>query len=178
MAAFVCGSCLNKCAPVGHRRSGIDANFCLTGLSVENRFNLGLGSGSGAWLDQRVDLPMATRVIPINVEKLEFDVSSAREPLRATIVTGNLPSGLQVLSNSPSEVTQSISLSALVDPTVLPGQFRKAAATAALASTGSTTNAGPAPSSSRFSIDGIAFPSWCQRGAVAGRTTTYWHGLQ
>jgi len=91
---------------------------------------------------------MATAVTPTNVQKMEFDVTTAEGPCRVTVVTGTLPAGL--VANSG---TQSLSLTALVDPTLNPGQFRKATATAALAATGA--NLGAPTSAFSFSIDGV-----------------------
>jgi hypothetical protein len=94
---------------------------------------------------------MATAVTPTNVQKMEFDVTTAEGPCRVTVVTGTLPA--ELVANSG---TQSLSLTALVDPTLNPGQFRKATATAALAATGANLGA-PATSTSAvsFSIDGV-----------------------
>ena len=69
---------------------------------------------------------MAAAVAPTDVQKMEFDVTTAEGPCRVTVVTGMLTAGL--VANSG---TQSLSLTALVDPTLSPGQFRKATATAA-----------------------------------------------
>ena len=67
-------------------------------------------------------------VTPTGVQKMEIDVTTSEGPCRVTVVTGTLAAGL--VANSG---TQSVSLTALVDPTLNPGQFRKATATAALA---------------------------------------------
>jgi hypothetical protein len=91
---------------------------------------------------------MATAVTPTNVQKMEFDVTTAEGPCRVTVVTGTLPAGL--VANSG---TQSLSLTALVDPTLNPGQFRKATATAALAAAGA--NLGAPTSAFSFSVDGV-----------------------
>jgi len=97
---------------------------------------------------------MAIRVTPVNVEKMEFDVTTAEGPCRVTIVTGQLPAvASSVESTSNDLVRQSVSLSALVDPTLQPGQFRKTTATAALASAGSGANAFPAQA--QISIDQV-----------------------
>ena len=92
---------------------------------------------------------MATAVTPANVQKMEFDVTTAEGPCRVTVVTGILPAGL--VANSG---TQSLSLTALVDPTLNPGQFRKATATAALAAT-TAGNLGATTSAFSCSIDGV-----------------------
>jgi hypothetical protein len=91
---------------------------------------------------------MATAVTPTNVQKMEFDVTTAEGPCRVTVVTGTLPAGL--VANSG---TQSLSLTALVDPTLNPGQSRKATATAALAAAGA--NLGAPTSAFSFSVDGV-----------------------
>ena len=91
---------------------------------------------------------MATAVTPTNVQKMEFDVTTAEGSCRVTVVTGTLPAGL--VANSG---TQSLSLTALVDPTLNPGQFRKATATAALAAAGA--NLGAPTSAFSFSVDGV-----------------------
>jgi hypothetical protein len=94
---------------------------------------------------------MATAVTPTNVQKMEFDVTTAEGPCRVTVVTGTLPAGL--VANS---ATQSLSLTALLDPTLNPGQFRKATAMAALAATGANLGAPATPTSAvSFSIDGV-----------------------
>jgi hypothetical protein len=71
-----------------------------------------------------------TAVTPTNLQKMEFDPTGA--PSRITVVTGVLPAMLSVSSGS-SGTFQSVSLTALVDPTLAPGKFRNATATAALA---------------------------------------------
>jgi len=93
---------------------------------------------------------MPTAVTPTDVQKMEFDVTTTEGPCRVTVVTGILAAGLAATSS-----TQSLSLTALVDPTLGPGQFRKATATAALASTGADLNASPTPSTFSFSVDGV-----------------------
>jgi hypothetical protein len=70
-------------------------------------------------------------VTPTNVQKIEFDVTTAEGPSRVTVVTGIIPTGPDVSTGAFSSA--SLSLTALVDPTLTPGQFRKATATAALA---------------------------------------------
>jgi hypothetical protein len=96
---------------------------------------------------------MATAVTPTNIQKMEFDVTTAEGPSRVTVVTGIIPGGPGAFSNSNSFSSQSLSMTALVDPTLTPGQFRKATATAALATTAANTSA--APSSFQFSVDGV-----------------------
>ena len=96
---------------------------------------------------------MATNVTPTNIQKMEFDVTTAEGAGRVTVVTGIIQAGPQAFSNSNSFSTQSLSITALVDPTLTAGQFRKATATAALAATSANTNA--APSSFQFSVDDV-----------------------
>jgi hypothetical protein len=96
---------------------------------------------------------MATVVTPTNIQKMEFDVTMAEGPGRVTVVTGIIPGGPAAFSNSNNFSTQSLSMTALVDPALTPGQFRKATATAALATTFANANA--APSSVQFSIEGV-----------------------
>jgi hypothetical protein len=88
---------------------------------------------------------MATVVTPTNVQKMEFDVTTAEGPSRITVVTGRLPIGPQLAQN--------LSFTALVDPTLSPGQFRKATATAALAAIAANTAA--VPNILRFSVDEV-----------------------
>src|SRR5215831_14694126 len=89
-------------------------------------------------------------VTPTGVQKMEFDVTTSEGPCRVTVVTGTLAAGL--VANSG---TQSLSLTALVDPTLNPGQFRKATATAALGSTAASLNPSSNPSNFTFSVDGV-----------------------
>jgi len=96
---------------------------------------------------------MAITVNPTNLEQMEFDVTTAEGPCRVTVVTGNLPAGAQAFSSSETVVTQSTSVNALVDPTLTPGQFRKATATAAFASISANANA--VPHSFQVSIDQV-----------------------
>jgi hypothetical protein len=63
-----------------------------------------------------------TQTIPAeNVQKLEFDVTTAEGPSRVTVITGSLPINVMVGSTPQSVKT-------LIDPTLQPGQFRKATA--------------------------------------------------
>jgi hypothetical protein len=97
------------------------------------------------------------QVVPTNLQKMEFDVTTTGAPTRVTVVTGIIPGNLSVFSQGNNPVNQSVSLTALVDPTVPPGQFRKATATAALAATSATQNPPSAPTqfSFGFSIDNV-----------------------
>lgn len=74
---------------------------------------------------------MATLVTPTNLQKMEFNVTTAEGPSRVTIVTGTV--GASVFALAPSG-PQRNSFKALLDPTLTPGQFRKATATASLSS--------------------------------------------
>jgi hypothetical protein len=97
-------------------------------------------------------------VTPTEVQKMEFDVTTAEGPSRVTVVTGMIPVELRATSNSNDLISQSVSLTALVDPTLAPGQFRKATATAALAATQwviAGVSLATAPNNIQFSIDDV-----------------------
>lgn len=87
---------------------------------------------------------MAYLIVAQNIQKLEYDVTTAEGSSRVTVVTGMLPQGLQAYSNNAATVTQSYSLRTLVDPKLSPGQFRKAAALAAITDVYFGANATPA----------------------------------
>jgi hypothetical protein len=95
-------------------------------------------------------------VTPTNLQKMEFDVTTAEGPSRVTVITGVIPEGPNV--NNPQSgsgfLTQTLTLTALVDPTLTPGQFRKATATAALAATFHQYNGVGGPGW-QFSIDNV-----------------------
>jgi hypothetical protein len=74
---------------------------------------------------------MAVLTTPTNIQKIEFDVTTAEGPSRVTIVTGTMPVPLFVSNGS-----ESASFKALLDPTLTAGQFRKATATASFNSIG------------------------------------------
>jgi hypothetical protein len=59
---------------------------------------------------------MAYLVVPQNIQKLEYDVTTAEGSGHVTVVTGMLPYGLQAYSNNATANSQSASLRALVDP--------------------------------------------------------------
>jgi hypothetical protein len=104
-------------------------------------------------------------VTPTNLQKIEFDVTTAEGPSRITIVSGILPAlGAGAFSGSISSVNYNLSVSALVDPTLTPGQFRRATATAALAGTSADVNA--APSNLRCSIDNVEASLHDQSGRI------------
>ena len=90
-------------------------------------------------------------VTPTNLQKMEFDVITAEGPSRVTIVSGMLP--LSGLLGGAISMTRNFSVSALVDPTLTPGQFRKATAIAAL--TGVIADLSAAPNVVRCSIDNV-----------------------
>jgi hypothetical protein len=69
---------------------------------------------------------------PEKLQKIEFDVTTAEGPSRVTTVTGAIPIFLSVFSQG-SFVTQKDSFKVLLDPTLTPGQFRKATAMASFA---------------------------------------------
>jgi len=94
-------------------------------------------------------------VTPTILEKMEFDVTTAEGPSRVTIVSGILPvlSGGGAFSGSINFEAQNFSISALVDPTLTPGQFRKATAIVGLA--GTDANVSALPSNTRISIDNV-----------------------
>jgi hypothetical protein len=93
-------------------------------------------------------------VTPTNPQKIEFDTTTAEGPSRVTIVSGTLPvPGGGAFSGSINFESQSFNVSALVDPMLTPGHFRKATAIAALAVT--NTNVIALPSSARCSIDNV-----------------------
>ena len=75
---------------------------------------------------------MATLVVPSKVQKLEYDVTTAEGAARVTVVTGMLQVTAAIGSSGP-QATQSVSIRALVDPLLTPGQFRKATAIASTA---------------------------------------------
>ena len=64
---------------------------------------------------------MAQMIPAENIQKLEFDVTTGEGPCHVTVITGSLPINVQIGSTAQSIKT-------LVDPTLAPGQFRKAAA--------------------------------------------------
>jgi hypothetical protein len=95
---------------------------------------------------------MAT-VTPTNLQKMEFDVTTAEGPGRVTVVTGEINAALGAYANDATFISETLNLTALVDPTLSPGQFRKATATAALASTTGYVIA--IPSQSKFTVDEV-----------------------
>ena len=76
---------------------------------------------------------MATLVIPSNLQKIEYNATTAEGPCRVTIVNGTMELDLQAVSPGGAAATESGSFKALLDPSLTPGQFRRAIGTASLA---------------------------------------------
>jgi hypothetical protein len=76
---------------------------------------------------------MAEIVTPTNLQKMEFDVSTAEGPGRVTVVTGDMPVSL---TSTGGLVTRDFR--AQVDPTLTAAQFRRATAILALSSSSVT----------------------------------------
>jgi hypothetical protein len=93
---------------------------------------------------------MANLVIPTNLQKLEYDVTTSAGPSRVTVVSGIMPVFLQVSGNQGS---QSGSFKALLDPQLNPGQFMKSTATASLNNLSYSANA--AVTSAQWKIDEV-----------------------
>jgi hypothetical protein len=75
---------------------------------------------------------MATLVEPTNIQKIEFDVTTVAPPSRVTIVTGRIPIELMAQDDADRGNVQRVSYKVLLDPTLTPGQFRKATSTVSL----------------------------------------------
>jgi hypothetical protein len=74
---------------------------------------------------------MAILVAPENLQKMEFDVTTAEGPSRVTVVTGAFNVWMSAATGSSGpEISQNASFKAVLDPALTPGQFRKATATA------------------------------------------------
>jgi hypothetical protein len=69
---------------------------------------------------------MAEIVTPTDLQKVEFNVTTAEGPCRVTIVTGRMDINFTVFADR----RQSRSFKALIDPTLTAAQFRRAAAIA------------------------------------------------
>ena len=94
---------------------------------------------------------MAVVVVPTNVQKTEFNVTTAEGPSRVTIVTGKLP--IAIVSGG-HDITVSNSFKALVDPILTPGQFRKATAIVSLGSIlFASPNTAPSTNAAQWRID-------------------------
>jgi len=72
---------------------------------------------------------MPTLMEPTNLQKIEFNVTTAEGPSRVT-VTGKMSFPISATS-AGAVITRTESLKALLDPTLTAGQFRRATATAA-----------------------------------------------
>jgi hypothetical protein len=79
---------------------------------------------------------MAIRGITENLQKVEFDVTTAEGPSHVTIVTGSVSGIVTAQSQGTQDEVQSGSVEALLDPQLAPGQFRKAVATASISNFG------------------------------------------
>jgi hypothetical protein len=96
---------------------------------------------------------MAIQVTPTKIQKMEFEVMAVEEPCRVTVVTGTIVHQIGALNDG----IQTVSLIALVDPKLTPGQFRKATATAAISQTSQKifpTGSGP-PSTVKLTVDDV-----------------------
>jgi hypothetical protein len=76
---------------------------------------------------------MATLVFPRNLQKLEYNATTAEGPCRVTVVNGTIEANLQAVSPGGTGTTERGSFKALLDPALTPGQFRRAIGTASLA---------------------------------------------
>ncbi len=99
---------------------------------------------------------MATLVTATNVEKLEYDVTTAEGAARVTVVTGSLPAVLQADSHDPNGTIQHGSFRALVDPVLGPGQFRKATAMVAVASLTHVALDSTQPTAAAWAVEEVA----------------------
>ena len=96
---------------------------------------------------------MAILLSPVNLQKVEFDATTAEGQCRVTIVTGSAwvqPSGLRANAPTVNALQQRASYKVLVDPTLAPGKFRKATATVSALGWAATT---VMPGSSSFQIE-------------------------
>ena len=97
---------------------------------------------------------MAILLSPVNLQKVEFDATTAEGQCRVTIVTGSAwvqPSGLRANAPTVNALQQRASYKVLVDPTLAPGKFRKATATVSASGWAGTTNS--IPSLTSFQIE-------------------------
>jgi hypothetical protein len=93
---------------------------------------------------------MATLVTPANLQKMEFDVSTAEGPSHVTIITGMAQIWISAYSSGP-QVNEKESFKLLLDPVLTPGQFRKATSIAFLSNM--VYEAGATPSLIEWAID-------------------------
>src|SRR5262245_43373960 len=80
---------------------------------------------------------MATLITPTDVQKLQYNVTTAEGPGTVTVVTGRMQLSFETMCQPgpSSSSNRSVSFKALVDPALAPGHFRKATAIAAIAGT-------------------------------------------
>jgi len=93
---------------------------------------------------------MATLVTPTNLQKMEFDVTTAEGPSRVTIVTGTVSLTVGINSTGPYATDQR-SYKVLLDPILTPGQFRKAISTVSLSNIVHVD--GPPPTLTRWTVE-------------------------
>jgi hypothetical protein len=67
---------------------------------------------------------MATLVFPMNLQKLEYNATTAEGPCRVTVVNGTMQVNLQASAPAAAGATERGSFKALLDPALTPGQFR------------------------------------------------------
>jgi hypothetical protein len=85
---------------------------------------------------------MATLVFPRNLQKVEYNATTAEGPCRVTVVNGTMDVNLQAIAPAAGGgTTERGSFKALLDPALTPGQFRRAVGTASLATIWQNHNA-------------------------------------
>jgi hypothetical protein len=84
---------------------------------------------------------MATLVFPMNLQKLEYNATTAEGPCRVTVVNGTMQVNLQASAPAGAGATERGSFKALLDPALTPGQSRRAIGTASLATIWQNHNA-------------------------------------
>jgi hypothetical protein len=92
---------------------------------------------------------MVTLVEPTNVQKIEFNVTTTEGPSRVTIVTGTMPISLAAFGK-PGKTTQRGSFKAVLDPSLTPGQFRRATSTVSFGAIMSSASLSSASGGVRF----------------------------
>ena len=92
---------------------------------------------------------MVTLVEPTNVQKIEFNVTTTEGPGRVTIVTGTMPISLAAFGK-PGKTTQRGSFKAVLDPSLTPGQFRRATSTVSFGAIMSSASLSSASGGVRF----------------------------
>ena len=83
---------------------------------------------------------MITLVEPTNVQN-RVHVTTTEEPGRVTIVTGTMPISLAAFGK-PGKTTQRGSFKAVLDPSLTPGQFRRATSTVSFGAVSLSTASG------------------------------------